>query len=109
MTDAAPITRDDIASLTRRLDEWGSSLEPKEQALLQLMVARARLLEPDDVYRAQLHEGIEGAVLGAFRDLSRAWRKDDVWMKVGPVWEKANRVEVGEEVELETRFTYRQR
>jgi hypothetical protein len=107
--DTGRVTQDDIASLTRHLDEWGASLEPKERALLDLIVARGRVVEPDDVYRAQIQQGIDRAVLQTFRDVSSAWQMDDVWMKVGPVWEKANRVEIGEEVELETRFTYRRR
>ncbi len=106
----SPVSRDDIASLARKLDEWGTSLPPQERALLELIVSRARLVQPDDLFAAQLGESVERATKAAFEDLSSAWEMAiDYWDKIGPIWQKANPVELGDELEFTTRFVYRRR
>jgi hypothetical protein len=89
--EATPVSHEEIAYVARKLDEWARSLPAKEQALVQLIVSNARLVEPEDVFRAQAKWGIEQAALVAFREVATRWNKADAyWMKVGPVWQKAN-------------------
>ena len=102
----APVSQEEIAYVARKLEEWADSLPANEQALIQLMVGNARLVEPDDVFKAQAQAGIEKAALAAFEDIASRWGKAAAhWMKVGPIWQKANPAGIpGEEVEFPIRF-----
>ena len=100
-TPTAPISKKEIAALTRKLDDWGASLPPAEQALLQLIVSKAQLVDPDEVRAQQTREALSVAVQDVFKNLTKQWQGGkEGWAKIGPVWYKKNKLNPGEEVEI---------
>lgn len=104
-----PVTEAEIAALAARLEEWGESLPSGERELLQLMVSRARLVSPDDVFHAQIEQSVSAAAREAFASISDRWAVAAYWDKIGPIWQKANPAEFGEDVEILTRISFKPR
>ncbi len=63
------LSKEDIDSFARKLEEWGNSLPPKEKALLGLLVARAQNAEEMDVQGYAL-PSVAGGVASAFQPVS---------------------------------------
>ena len=101
-----PVTADDISALTNQLNEWSGQLPPGERSVAQLLVQHARDLTPGDVQRKQLVGDIDSAVQALIHSMREKWKDvaGGVWVDTGPVWEKKNRVELGEEIEIVSRL-----
>lgn len=93
-------TEDEIAAVANKLADWGAGLPPKEQAIAELLAARARLVRPDDVMRMRVEHSMVRAVHAAFRDLGSKIGKEG-WVRIDPIWYKSGATP-GEEVEFTT-------
>jgi hypothetical protein len=68
------VSKDDIAAFAAKLVQWGSTLTPREEALLKVIVERARVLLPDDVRHEQIRTGLIAAVKAVYAGVARASR-----------------------------------
>jgi hypothetical protein len=108
VADFVAVSKDDIAAFAAKLVQWGSTLTSKEEALLQLIVERARTLVPDDVRHEQLRAGLTAAVLSVYGGVAQAWNTadgDPGWVRIDPVWYKSGPVERGEQIDITVRIT----
>lgn len=62
-----PITEQDVAGFAEKLEQWGNSLPPAEQALLTLILARAKSTEAEEV------EGMSSPTVGLSAAQTRSW------------------------------------
>src|SRR4051812_17327784 len=61
------ISKQDVEELAKKLEEWGATLPPGEQALLTLIVSRAKASESEDVV------GTSTPSVGLSAVQTRAW------------------------------------
>jgi hypothetical protein len=93
------VSKGDIATFADKLNGWGATLPPKEQALARLILERARGLEPEDVRREQVRVGLIEAVRTVYNAVAEVWQDDPTgWVRIDPVWYKAGTVEGGDEM-----------
>lgn len=60
------LTRDEVSAFATKLEQWGRSLAPREQALLMEILHRAASLDADDVEgHAAFQPALAAAVLAA--------------------------------------------
>jgi hypothetical protein len=104
------VTSADIAALATRLADWSETLPPGERSLAQLLVQHARDLQPEDVQSKQRVNDISTAIRSVVSSINdRLGASGGGWVEIGPVWEKANKVELGEDVEIVQRLFARER
>jgi len=107
-TPTSAVASEDITALATRLADWGESLPPAQKSLAQLLVQQMRDLRPVDVRRQQLVSDLGDAARVVVGSLNERWRDvSEGWVEIGPIWQKANRVELGEEVEIIQRVVTR--
>jgi hypothetical protein len=99
---ATDVSQRDITALSKKLDQWGSTLPESERSLLQLMVSHTRFVDVEAVRTAQIRERLSVAVAGVFRGLPQGATPEG-WAKIGPIWYKKNQFKPGEEVEITAR------
>ena len=92
MAETENITQEQLDSFSDKLTEWGKTLSVSEQALLNVVLARAGA-ETAEVEGFQFNAGFGAsaqsflAPLVASNALSVA-PKGDIWLDIGPVWAK---------------------
>jgi hypothetical protein len=106
---ASPVTQDHIAALAQKLADWSEELPPEHRSLAQLLVEHARSLRPEDIQRKQIMVGVADATRAVIKTVNDLWHGGvEGWAKIGPVWYKKNKVEFGEEVEINQRIFLRE-
>jgi hypothetical protein len=101
-----PVTQDDITAFGEKFARWGTTLSPKEQALVKTILARARLLVPDDVKQQQLLASFSAALVSIYQSCAQVWDAGDSgWVRIDPVWYKSGSTDEGEHVEVTFRLS----
>jgi hypothetical protein len=103
-----PVSKKEIAALSKKLDDWGATLPGKERALLQLIVSKARLVEPDDVRIQETRETVGAAVSAAFKQITKRWTPQG-WARIDPIWYKHDSINPGDEVEISAKVQIKTR
>lgn len=94
--DEQPITQQDLDALTDKLAAFGKGLPAKEQALLNLLIARAAGAEPGDVQGFTLGTATLGSPLRtSFRPLLNGGVLASGWVKDGDPWVKSGSLDPG--------------
>ena len=107
-TSFVPVDKADIAAFAEKFAQWGATLPSKEQALVQVLVDRARGLIPDDVRQHQLRVELSMALQVVYASCAHAWgdaKDPPTWVRVDPIWYKAGPTESGEQLDLTVRLT----
>ena len=100
------VSKDDIAAFTTKLAEWGTTLAPKEEALLRLLVERAQVLAPEDVRHQQIRTGLTAAVQSVYAGAAKVWDADpNGWVRTDPIWYKSGATDGGEQIDITVRIT----
>jgi hypothetical protein len=102
-----PVSKEDIVAFADKLIRWGTTLAPKEQALVQVIVDRARGLIPDDVRNQQLRIGLSAAMQSVYASCASAWNADapQGWVRTDPIWYKSGPTDDGEQIDITVRLT----
>jgi len=58
---AQPVTREEIEEFSKKLDSWSQQLPARQSALLRLMLARAKHVEPSDAQGYVVNSSIKDA------------------------------------------------
>lgn len=95
---ARPVSRREIASLTRKLHAWGTTLSPGEQALLQVMTNQASMLDTRMVH-GRARQRLAVAVRQIFGDIAGQVGVEG-WVRIDPIWYKSGAILGGEEVQI---------
>ncbi|MEV4432873.1 hypothetical protein [Streptomyces sp. NPDC049555] len=107
--EGTPVTSEEIESFASRLSDWSESLSAGERSLAQVLLQYARDLRPEDVRRQQLATELDEAARAAVASIKARWSEAaegrDVWVEIGPIWQKANPREGREEWEI-VQWTY---
>jgi hypothetical protein len=83
-------------------------LPAAEQALAQLLIQRAREIQPEQVRGQALRVALSEATRTAFNVTeSNLHPGAEASVEIGPIWQKADKVEWGEEVEIIQRVDLR--
>ncbi|KKT90192.1 MAG: hypothetical protein UW91_C0062G0002 [Parcubacteria group bacterium GW2011_GWF2_45_11] len=102
-----PFSKSELSSFAKKLEKWGESLPVKEQPLLQLILGRARSIEPEDVKILQLKDNLKEAVLSVFKKFAT---DGGIWVKIGPIsWLKRTPQRQGEDIEITHRISTKKR
>ena len=90
------ITEEDLTTFAEKLEAWGKGLPAKERALLELMLARAEGVAPEDAdvqgYSlpsiAQATSGLLGPLVseGLLTAGGEPTARGDVWAQMGELW-----------------------
>lgn len=95
-----PITQAEVDSFAQKLEQWGSGLPPKEQALLQLMLARVNAVGSDDLQAhddgSLPHVPIRTGISGLFSPLlSHSGVLASGWVEAGDPWVQGSGGNIG--------------
>ena len=101
------ITDRDISRFTKKLDRWGGSLPVNEKALLDLLVNRARLLEPGAVIQSTLQRDLLAATRKVFANLGSVFAPQG-WARIDPIWYKSGGIDFSE-IEFKTKAILKNR
>lgn len=101
------ISENEVAQFAKKLDRWGDSLPENERALLDLIVNRARLLEPDAVLKARVQKDLLVATRQVFVDLKDVLAPE-AWVRIDPIWYKSGGIDF-REFEITTKATLKRR
>ena len=99
------LTQEDIAEFTKKLERWSKELPEKERALVELITARARVIDPSDVVQTRVDRAITSSLRSVIDDISKRFAPEG-WVRIDPIWYKKND-DLGEDVEIISRSTIR--
>lgn len=99
---------EDIAKFARRLSEWSSTLPEEERALGELLVEQARSIRPHDVMSKEVKLELSVAARDIIKGINERWQVPEGWVEIGPIWEKKNKIELGEQIEITQQLFTRQ-
>ena len=99
---------EDISRFSHRLSEWVATLPEEERPLAELLVEHARNIRPEDVMSKQTRLELGVATRDIIKGINERWNVPEGWVEIGPVWEKKNKIELGEEIEITQRLFTRQ-
>lgn len=94
----APVSRKEIASMTRKLDAWGATLPAKERAVLQVLIGGAQALQPIRIPVTQARTRLAEVIRQVFMELGNVGKEG--WARIDPIWYKSNAIPTGEEGQI---------
>jgi len=87
-------TREEIAAFAARLREWGATLPESERPLVEILVERARELEPEDVKREEIRVELGQAISSAIATINDRFNgaifAPEYWHEEGPAWVRSS-------------------
>ena len=90
-----PITENDVASVLGKLHEWKKSLSVEERQVVDLVINPSGDIDPDIVVATAARDAISDKIPELLQHvvdrLGEAGKPPDTWMKIGPIWVKANK------------------
>jgi len=98
----APISADEIAAFADKLAQSGATLPPAQQALLGVIVDKARAITPGDVRAQELRLGFADALQAVALAQAQAYAGEDPqgWARIDPIWVKAGFNDTGSVIEV---------
>jgi hypothetical protein len=97
---SAPASQKDIQAFTAKLTEWSKDLPAEQQSIAQLLVEMARDLHPETVAISRITADLRTSARAIISALNLPAAGPQGWVRIDPVWERKDKIEFGEDIEI---------
>jgi hypothetical protein len=90
----------DIDAFAAKLAKWSEGLPDAQRSLAQLLVEQARDLTPSSLALSRITADLRASARAVIDTLNLNVAAPQGWVRIDPIWERKNKVELGEDVEI---------
>lgn len=100
MAKTAPqIKQEEIDTFATKVAKWAETLPDSHRSLAHVLVEHARELTPHTVALSKITTDLRTSAKAVVNALNLGATPQG-WVRIDPVWEKKNKVELGEDIEI---------
>lgn len=93
-------SRHHIEAFTTKLAQWSNDLPAEQRSIAQLLVEMARDLQPESIAISRITADLRASARAIIDALNLPAGGPQGWVRIDPVWERKNKIEFGEDVEI---------
>ncbi len=98
--DAQSSSQGEIDAFAAKLAKWSEGLPDTQRPVAQLLVEEARNLTPASVALSRITADLRASARAVIGALNLDALTPQGWVRIDPIWERKNKVELGEDVEI---------